>query len=149
MRAWLCAVVVVAACGNGGGSSGDDDAQDAAIDIPDAAIEPGYEPLILRSWSLNPSNEDHVCKRIKIAQDTYVSGFKPIVPNGTHHALITMSMNPGPLGDVEPCEPTTHDRQLLFGGGAGTSEEMPFPDGVAIKLPKDAYVTMNLHIFNL
>ena len=118
MRAWLSAVVVVAACGNGGGSSGDDDAQDAAVDFPDAAIEPGYEPLILRNWQLNPGIEDYICKRIKITEDMYVSAFKPIVPNGTHHAIITISTNPGTLGDFD-CSPTDHDRQLLFGGGAG------------------------------
>ena len=148
MRAWLSAVVVVAACGNGGGSSGDDDAQDAAVVIPDVAIEPGYEALILRNWQLNPGIEDYICKRIKIEEDVYVSAFKPIVPNGTHHAIVTISPNPGLVGDFD-CTPNDHDRQLLFGGGAGTSEEMPFPPGVAIKLPKGSYVTLNLHVFNL
>lgn len=148
MRAWSCAVVLVAACGAGLGGGGDDQQPDADADTgSDGSVEPGWEMLIQRSWSITPSVENYLCKRIMIEEDTYISAFKPLSPPGTHHEILTISTTPGTTGDYD-CDSSNHDPQMLFAGGAGT-DEMLFPPGVAIKLPKGTYINLNLHVFNL
>jgi len=148
MRAWLCAVAAVVACGNGAGVGDDDTAGDAAIDVPaDTKVEPGWTALIERGWSLTAVSENYICRRIKIPADTYVSGFRMIAPAGTHHTWLTISAAAPQLGDYE-CDGTNYDMQLLYAGGAGT-DDMMFPPGVAMKLAKDTYINLNLHVLNL
>jgi hypothetical protein len=147
MRARLALVVAVAACGGSLGGGAADDGTDADAAIPDALIEPGWTSLIQRNWSLQTHVEDYLCKRIKITQDTYISGFKPLAPAGTHHEILTISTSPGIVGDYD-CDPSNNEMQMLFAGGSGT-DEMMFPQGVAIKLAAGTYINLNLHAFNL
>jgi len=145
MRAWLAVLAVAAACGGGGGT-GDDDQPDAAIDSPDGSTGPGWTTLIERGWQLGPSSEAFKCIRVKVPADTYISGFRVKSPPGTHHELLTISSTAAPLGQYE-CDATNTDVQMLFAGGIAT-DDLVFPAGVAIKLPKDTYINLNLHVAN-
>ena len=148
MRAWLALILAAAACGSGGGGTGDDDDQpDAAIDAPqDGSTQPGWTSLIERGWSLQPSTEDFKCVRVKVPADTYISGFRVKSPPGTHHELLTISTTAIPLGEYE-CDALNTDMQMLYAGGIAT-DPLVFPPGVAIKLPANTYINLNLHIAN-
>jgi hypothetical protein len=146
MRAWL-ALLVAAACG-GGGSTGDDDGgqPDAAVDAPDGAVTPGWTTLIERTWQLAPATEAFRCVRVKIVADTYISAFHVKSPPGTHHELLTISQTATPLGSYD-CDASNTDMQMLFAGGIAT-DDLVLPPGVAIKLPANTYINLNLHVAN-
>jgi len=146
MRAWLSVAVLVAGCGSGGGTTGDDDQPDAAIDTPDGSVGPGWTTLIERGWQLGPSSEAFKCIRVKIPADMYISGLRVKSPPGTHHELLTISTNASPLGQYE-CDATNTDMQMLYAGGIQT-DALVFPAGVAIKLPANTYINLNLHVAN-
>jgi hypothetical protein len=144
MRAWF-AVLAVAACGGGGAGTGDDDQPDAAVDAPDTT-EPGWTTLIERSWQLGPASEDFKCIRVKVPNDTFISGFRVTSPTGTHHEILTVTQTTSPLGSYD-CTPENLDMQMLFAGGIATND-LVFPAGVAIKLPANTYINLNLHVAN-
>jgi hypothetical protein len=144
MRAWL-AVFAVAACGGGGTGTGDDDQPDAAVDTPsDAGAQ--WTTLIERSWQLAPSQEAFKCIRVKIPSEMYISGFRVNSPVGTHHEILTITQTTTPLGSYD-CSGANLDKQMLFAGGIQTND-LVFPNGVAIKLPANTYINLNLHLAN-
>ncbi len=147
MRAWLVAAVLVAsACGGGGSGIGDDDDQpDAAIDGSDGGTDPGWEMLIERGWMLDPHSEDFQCVRVKVPTDMYISGFHVKSPVGTHHEILTVTETES-VGEY-PCSGANTDLQMLFAGGIGT-DDLEFPPGVAIKIPANTYINLNLHLAN-
>jgi hypothetical protein len=144
MRAWL-AVLAVAACGGGGAGTGDDD-QDAAVDAPPDGASPGWSTLIQRSWQLTPIAEDFQCVRVKIPSEMYISGFRVNSPTGTHHEILTVTDPAAQLGEY-PCSAANSDLQMLFAGGIATND-LEFPPGVAIKLPANTVINLNLHLAN-
>jgi hypothetical protein len=147
MRAWLCAVLAVSACGGGGTGTGDDDQPDAAVDAP-PDVGPTWTTLIeLKNWSLpTPSSEDFQCVRIKVPTEMYIGGFRVSSPPGTHHEILTVSPATAPVGPY-PCDGSNLDTQMLFAGGIGTNP-LEFPTGVAIKLPANTIINLNLHLVN-
>jgi hypothetical protein len=151
MRAWLSAVALAAACGNGSmnnpvDGSGSTDGSDAGSD---AAIPPGWDMLISRSWSLSfGGDEAFKCVRMKVDEDTWISGFKPVAPTGTHHSLLTLDPVTTQTGNFD-CDPAAGfdpvaDR-LLYASGYDTNE-LVFPQGVAVHIPAGSYITLNLHV---
>lgn len=147
MRAWLVAAVLFAcACGGGGSGTGDDDQPDGGGDGSDSGTEPGWQMLIERGWSLGAHQEDFKCIRVKVPTEMYISGFHVKSPLGTHHEILTVSEATSPVGEYD-CTGANTDKQMLFAGGIGTND-MLFPDGVAIKLPANTYINLNLHIAN-
>src|SRR5262245_3257862 len=146
MRGWLSVVVLAAsACGNGGGGTGDDQV-DAAVDMPDGSTQPGWTTLIERGWQLPPTMEAFKCVRVKIPADMYITGLRVKSPPGTHHELLTISSSATPLGQYE-CDATNTDIQMVYAGGIAT-DPLVFPAGVAIKLPANTYINLNLHVAN-
>jgi hypothetical protein len=144
MRAWFV-VLAVAACGGGTGT-GDDDQADAAVDPPSDAPSTGWTTLIERSWQLVPNSEDFKCVRVKIPAEMYISGLRVSSPTGTHHEILTVTQVTSPIGNYD-CDGSNLDMQMLFAGGIATNDLM-FPAGVAIKLPANTYINLNLHVAN-
>jgi hypothetical protein len=142
----MCVVLVVAACGGGSGIGGGDDTQPDAATDGDGGTQAGWTTLIERNWQLDPITEAFKCVRVKVPADTYIAGFRVKSPPGTHHELLTISTNPGSVGPYE-CDATNTDQQMLFAGGIAT-DPLVFPTGVAIKVPKDTYINLNLHVAN-
>ena len=154
--AWLaCALIgsltLVLACGGGGGMGGDDVVAD---DAPDIDARPGEEPdadnsgwteLIARDWSIVPG-EDYRCIRIAVEEDLYITDFRALSPNGTHHTVLTVA-DGGTLGEDDNCGAGTLDSEMLFASGVGT-DDLSFPDGVAIKIAAGRTIHLNLHLFN-
>jgi len=142
-------VAAAAACG-GGGNNGNPDAAgsgspDAAMGSPDANMA-GWTKLIGRSWSLVAGQTDtYKCVRITIPQDMYITAFKAVAPEGTHHTVVTMSPS-GTDGEYD-CMAGNLDLNMLFASGVGT-DMMEFPAGVGIKVPAGQHVNLNLHLFD-
>src|SRR5262245_39069798 len=99
--AWVPALALlglVAACGGGSGDDDDDVGVDSGGgggdgggggvdggDVPD-----GWQPLMAGDWSLAAGDEGYFCVVETIERDTYVKGFRPINPLGTHHTVVTL-----------------------------------------------------------
>lgn len=117
------------------------------MDGSDGGTDPGWTTLIERGWQLPSNNEGFKCIRVKIPSDTYISAFRVKTPPGTHHSLLTISTTTtSPIGSYE-CDATNTDMNMLFAGGIGT-DDLVFPAGVAIKLPANTYINLNLHVAN-
>lgn len=149
MRArWTVSVVVLAACGHPG-SSGDPDSNtgsdaDGMTDGGD-----GWKMLISRPWDAIAGAEEWDCRGMQVTNDIYVTGFRPLAPNGTHHTLLTIDTNhSAPMGNFDCNGVNIADAEpLLYGGGLGTNDFL-FPQGVAIKIPAGSYLQLYLHIYN-
>lgn len=139
-------VVVVACGGEGSGLPAMPDAP--STPTPDAPpIPDGWQELVARDWVIPAGSFDtYKCARVRIQQDTWVAGFRAIAPQGTHHTVVTISTKSTPLGDYD-CNAGTLDNQMLYASGVAT-DDLLFPDGVAMQLKAGQYINLNLHLFN-
>lgn len=158
MRLTLRAFLVVSttltlACGDGGGDDdstagpdGSTPGADADPNAPDAA--PGdWTELLSGQWQLPAGDEDYYCVRKTIEQDMYISDFRAVAPEGTHHTVLTMGEPDGADG-VTPCSAQTNHDAMIYGSGVGTNP-FAFPEGVAIHIPAGTQLLLNLHLFNV
>lgn len=153
MRAWPLAVALVAACGNSSmmnpvDGSGGSDGSDAGSD---AAVPPGWDMLISRTWSLpTAGSEAYECRRIKIDQDMWISGFRAIAPAGTHHSILTIDPATTETGNFD-CDGSMgfngDTTRLLFASGLNPND-LTFPPGIAVHIPAGSYITLNLHLLD-
>jgi hypothetical protein len=140
------------ACGGGGGSGddGDDDAPDADPDQPPDADNTGFVELIGRDWEI-PNGEEYHCVGIRAPQDMLINTFRTPNPDGEHHTVLTIADDPGGLTGTElgeyECDVNTLDLQMLFASGVGT-DDLAFPDGVAMRVEEGQFIHLNLHLFN-
>lgn len=148
MRAWLSAVVVVAACGGGSGIGGDDAPEDAAVDSPgDGSVGVTWTQLIQRNWQLEPSAEHFKCVRKRIDVDTYINGFRLDSTLAPHYAILTISTGPAIPNGSYDCDGSKMDQEMLYAGGVA-SNDVVFPDGVAVKIPAGSYINLNIQFMN-
>ncbi|WP_437668735.1 hypothetical protein [Sorangium sp. So ce131] len=113
--------------GSGGGDSG------------------GWTTLIDGTWELAPGTEGYWCTRKTIEEDTYVKAFRALAPPGTHHTLLLRSNGGSPDGQ-SACGATL-GADMLHASGVGT-DDLTFPEGVAVKIPRGTQLMLNLHLFN-
>lgn len=115
---------------------------------PDANTTPtDWAELIGRDWVVPAGSFDtYKCTRIKVEQDTWIAGFRATAPQGTHHTVVTISETSNQLGDYD-CGASSLDFQMLYASGVAT-DDLLFPDGVAINVPAGSYINLNLHLFN-
>lgn len=104
-----------------------------------------WSTLIDGTWSMTPGNEGYWCATKTITEDTYIHGFRALAPMGTHHTLLLTTAQGSPDHE-EPCGPTISD-SMMFASGVGT-DDLVFPEGVAIKIPAGTALYLNLHLFN-
>ncbi len=142
-RAALALCLLLAACG-GGSSSDDTQAVDAAvtpIDAPD-----GWQTLLQGSWSLNPGEEAYFCVYATVPRDLDIKAFRPIIPQGTHHTVLTRYTGGAPDGTVR-CSVGTNGQSMIYGSGVG-SPDFVFPAGVGMRLTAGTRLLLNLHLYN-
>lgn len=108
----------------------------------------GHRNLILLNWQIPPGREQYLCGRVTVPEDTYIHGFFPLSPRGTHHIALTVVSKPnGPDGVVE-CDISEVGPRNVFGGAVGTGGGI-LPDGLAMKLDRGSQIIFNLHLFNV
>jgi len=146
-------ILAVAACGGGGSNNdttgGDDGPGPGSdADVPDGPPPPpGFTSLIGRSWSIPPgATNAYECIRIKTTTDMWISGFHADTPPGSHHSVVTISTNSTQVGEYD-CSAGSLDNEMLYAAGVGT-DDLLFPDGVAIHIPTGTFINLNLHLFN-
>jgi hypothetical protein len=105
----------------------------------------GWTKLIDTTWEIGGGIESYWCATKTFHEDIYVNAFRSLGSTGTHHTLLLWA--PGELPDSEVvCAPTL-DESLLFASGVGT-DDLVFPEGVALKIPAGTQLLLNLHLFN-
>jgi len=131
-------LIVLAACGGGG--SGDDVAP-----APDANPD-GWQTLIASDWEIAPG-EEYRCERLTLDQDVWIKNFRSTIPLGHHHAVLTVEASPTEPDGQSVCGAGTNAPLMIYGSAPGTDDVL-FPDGVAIKVPAGSQLDLNLHLYN-
>lgn len=113
----------------------------------DADTAPGeWRNLIDATW-VRPPGEGYYCSRVTTTEDLWISEFRAINPEGTHHTVLTVIENPSqPDGEFD-CNAGTNADRMIYGSGVGT-DPFKFPDGVGVHLPAGTQLLLNLHLFN-
>jgi len=135
---------LLAACGGGGGPADDDVADDDAP-APDATPA-GWETLISSDWSIAPG-EEYRCERLTLDQDVWIKNFRSTIPLGHHHAVLTVESDPSQSDGQTVCNAGTNAPMMIYGSAPGTDDVL-FPEGVAIKVPAGSQLVLNLHLYN-
>lgn len=152
-RAFLAVGVVgvlVGACGassmSGPGIIHGDDDDDGTTDAPPDTTPPGFVEIIGRDWSINPGHDFYECRKILVEQEMWISSFKTLSPQGTHHQIMTVSDNGDALGDSD-CNAGILDPKMVYAGGIETGD-LTLPDGVAVHIKAGQYLSLNIHLFD-
>jgi hypothetical protein len=123
---------------------------DDADGMTDGDAGDGFTTLIQRSWTLGPGLESHYCRRQTVTQDMYITGLRPVSPDGTHHEILTIAPDATKLGNYD-CNGgelvTQTPMPMLFAGGIGTTDFL-FPAGVAVKIPAGTTLQLYIHATN-
>lgn len=131
--------------GSDGGSSGGVDG--GGTGGPDGGTDPqGWSTLVDGAWTVPGGTETYRCVYKTIPETMYISGFKALIPDGTHHTVLTIGDKTREDGIANCNAGTNYDRQV-FGSGVGTGE-VEFPAGVALKVEAGQQLLLNLHLFN-
>ena len=105
-------------------------------DVVVDAAPSGWQPLITKSWQLQPlSEKTSDIQLVTLDTDVFAGGIRPIAPVGTHHTLLARGMSD--VGGVN----------IIYASGVGTNE-LVFPAGVGMRLDADMLLGLQLHIFN-
>ena len=149
-------LAVVPACGADDDAADDDDdvtdgdggaGADADPNAPDGGGTPGeFATLITGDWSI-PPGETYRCVYKTIETTVYANAFRPIIPQGTHHTVLTMG-DPTRADGITTCNAGTNYDVNVFGSGVGTNA-LDLPDGIGVKLPAGQQLLLNLHLYNL
>lgn len=113
---------------------------------PAAADAAPWQPLVQADWIVEPDSEAYVCALQTVPSELLVRAFHADAPWGTHHTLVTITEPTGP-DRVFPCGPGTLSDAMIFASGPGT-DDLAFPEGVAIRVPAGKQILLNLHLFN-
>lgn len=106
----------------------------------------GWVSLASRSWTLEPASDGYVCKRVSISEDSWVTGFRAVVPEGSHHVVVTLS-DAATTGDVD-CARGNLEPRVLY-AASPTTDALTLPDGVALHLAAGQILTVGVHAINL
>jgi hypothetical protein len=128
-------LLFVAACGTDA-ATGDDMPPDAGD---------GYALLVKGDWQLAAGTEDYRCVRLTVNSDIYVKSIRPIAPIGTHHTVLMLGDPDAMDGNVE-CS-SSLIKPAIYASGVGT-QQLDFPDGVALHIRPGQQLLLNLHLFN-
>jgi hypothetical protein len=105
-----------------------------------------WTTLVTGDWGQAPGTEGYTCVRSTNTEDLFVNSFEAINPLGTHHTLLTMGATNAPDGTTT-CSVADNRPLAIFGSGVGT-DPLTLPEGVALKIPKDMQLLLNLHLYN-
>ena len=147
MRHLVASLIALAACGTGPATQTGTDAGTPVDAGP--MMPPGFTPLVIGNWTLQPGEQKYVCVRLTLHSDVWISKIDPVAPTGTHHQVLMVG---DPAKDDLPPDGTVDcdsslTEQALFGAGLGT-QELDIPDGIALHIAAGQQLLLNLHLFN-
>lgn len=143
-RAAPCLLLVLVGCGTELRAG-----PDASSGDPTGGEVEGMTRLIGRTWSLAAGEAAHVCARVTIPEDVYVTSFEAQARTGTHHTVLSIAGTEGtagPDGDHD-CSSDAIGAIGLYASGTSLSP-LTFPDGIAIKLAAGQQLHLNVHLSN-
>ncbi|HET8934288.1 MAG TPA: hypothetical protein VFN67_12650, partial [Polyangiales bacterium] len=74
-------------------------APDEAVGAAPALANADFRELAAADWELASGEEKYVCARQVLPASIFVGTWRGITPNGTHHALLTQSVEPDGMPD--------------------------------------------------
>jgi len=130
---------VLVACGGG---------DDGPANDPDASVEGSWTSLLEGDWTMPAGQPDtYFCVYATVPRDMYIKAFRPLIPVGTHHTVLTLFDKATPADGVYPCNVTTNGQSMIYGSGVG-SPDFAFPDGIGLHLKAGQRLLLNLHLYN-
>lgn len=133
----------LAACGGDG--SGGVDAPPGSID---SAVPDGWTSLLEGDWTLPAGQPDtYYCVYATVPRDMYIKAFRPMIPVGTHHTVLTLFSGASPADGTHLCNVGTNGQSMIYGSGVG-SPDFVFPAGVGLHLKAGQRLILNLHLYN-
>ncbi|HRI68816.1 MAG TPA: hypothetical protein PK156_31520 [Polyangium sp.] len=133
--------LLLAGCGSEVTGSDGDGAPSSAGGV----VSNDWTNLVDGTWQMTAGKEGYWCTRKTIKEDTYVTAFRARAPEGTHHTLLLVT--PGGAADGEESCGALLGANMIFASGIGT-DDLLFPEGVAVKIPAGSQLLLNLHLFN-
>jgi len=134
---------LLAACGGDEGTS-----VDAAPGSIDSAVPDGWTSLLEGDWTVPAGSPDtYFCVYKTVPRDMYIKAFRPMIPPGTHHTVLTLYSGASPADGVQPCNVGTNGQSMIYGSGVG-SPDFVFPSGVGLHLKAGQRLILNLHLNN-
>ena len=139
------------------GASDTRDANDAAMaagkhdSVPDDFMGDagdGWKTLLTGHWEIEAGTETYRCVRFTLPEDVYAGSFRPLIPKGTHHTVLTIGDEPSAADGITKCSAQTNAQRNIGGSGVGTNDFV-LPDGLAMRLRAGQQLLLNLHLFNV
>jgi len=116
-----------------------------------------FEELMAYDWTVDPGVEAYYCGYRTLTEDLYISDFRPLMPDGTHHVVLgyqAPAREDGYVPAVEGVAPTadvctgvSFGDIFAFAATVGT-QELSLPEGVAVKIPAGQQLVLGLHMLN-
>ncbi len=142
---WISSLLlssVLVACGGGSSSP------DAPPGDLDSAVPDGWTTLLEGDWTLPAGQPDtYYCVYATVPRDMYIKAFRPLIPLGTHHTVLTLFNNASPADGVHLCNVGTNGQSMIYGSGVGTPDFV-FPPGIGLHLKAGQRLLLNLHLYN-
>jgi hypothetical protein len=113
---------------------------------PTPVAQKTWSTLVEVEWALEPGTERFLCALHTVESDLLVRGFRADAPPGTHHTVVTLTEAIGP-DRVFDCDPGAMSDAMVFASAFGT-DDLVFPEGVAMRIPAGKQILLNLHLFN-
>jgi hypothetical protein len=132
----------IPACGGGDSSGADGGDGDGDGDGGNAA----WTRIIDTDWSLPANTEGYWCTRKTITEETWITGFRTLGVTGEHHTVLSVDTSGAADNPGFNCDVGTLADDMLFASGVGTPA-YEFPPGVAVKVPANTKILLNLHLY--
>ncbi len=136
----LCAILVLLAACEGIPED------EFSVEPPVGQNHDEWSTLIDVEWTIEAGSEEFICALVTVEEEIFIRGFRAAAPPGTHHTVLTVTQPHGP-DRVFPCDPGTLSDAMIFASGFGT-DDLAFPEGVAIRIPAGKQLLLNLHLLN-
>lgn len=141
-------ISIAAACGGNTAATGTDGAGSGSDGSGSGSD--GYTTLVSRPWMLSIGEQGYQCRHVQLTQDYWINSFRVIAPVGTHHTVVYIETATTQTGDFA-CSAGTGafggNSEMMYAAGVGT-DDLTFPDGIAVHLKAGTWITLNLHLFD-
>lgn len=111
-----------------------------------------FQELSGYDWTVQAGEEKYWCGYKTLTDDLYISAFRPVMPQGTHHVVIGYFQTPEQPDGLFPdgtngCTGVSFGDIYTYVGTVGT-KDLPMPEGVAAKIPAGSQIVFGLHVNN-